>query len=91
MVSSYPLAIALSLAKQVSELHGLLYNVPCSEGWGPCTFIILDFVTKPRNSSVADILVENSTIPSLCDFVGLDKDEMLLCMVRAGLCYFKRT
>ena len=82
--------LSLASGKQVSELHGLSYRVCHSEGWRFCTFLFLPNSTaKTLNPIVYDKLLEAFSVPSLADFVD-DRDEMLLCPIRALKKYLSR-
>ena len=60
------------------------------KGWRSCTFsLVPDFLAKTQNPSVHDFYFEEFTVPSLVDFVYRDRDEMLLCSIRA-IRYFSR-
>ena len=75
--------LAFILAKRISELQGLSFHVWHSRGWKPCTFsYFLVFVANTQNSSVHNPTMEEFTIPSLDNFVGGDRDKMLLCSPR---------
>ena len=76
--------LAVASAKRVSELRSLALSVHHSRGWSSCTFFFLpDFVAKTQNPSVLDSRFEEFSVPSLDDFVGGDRDELLLCPIRA--------
>ena len=76
--------LALALAKGVNELHGLSFCVRHSRGWRSCTFSFLsDFIAKTQNPSVSDPHCDEFSVPSLDDFVDGDRDELLLCPIRA--------
>ena len=80
--------LALVSAKRVSELHGLSFRICHSCGWRSCTFsFLLGFIAKTQNPSVPDSRFEEFTIPSLDDFVGGDRDELLcpICALRKYL------
>ena len=86
------LLLALASAKRVSELHGLSFRVRHSRGWKSCTFSFLpDFVAKTQNPSVPDSHFEEFSVPVLDDFVGDDRDGLLLCPSRALRKYLSRT
>ena len=77
--------LALASAKRVSELHRLSFRVHHSRGWRLCMFSFLpDFVAKTQNPSMPDSHFKEFSIPSLDDFVGDDRDELLLCPIRAS-------
>ena len=42
-----------------------------------------DFVAKTQNLSIHEPWFEEFTIPCLDDFMDVDRDEMLLCSIRA--------
>ena len=72
--------LALASAKRISELHGLSYQVRHLKGWKPCTFsFVPDFIAKSQNLSILDPRFEKLIIPLLTDFMGGDRDMMLLC------------
>ena len=79
IIHSFNSLLGLALAKQVNKLHSISCDVHHSEGWGSCTF------------SVVDARFEKMTIPSLYNCVDSDKDERLLCPVRAVRYYLERT
>ena len=55
--------LALALAKKVSELHGLSFQVCHSRGWQSCTFsFLLDFVAKTQNPLAPDPCFDEFTI-----------------------------
>ena len=64
---------------------GLLSCRVChSHGWKSCTFSFLpDLMAKTQNPSVPDSRFEKFSVPSLDDFVGDDRDELLLCLIWA--------
>ena len=82
--------LAFASAKRVGELHGLSRVVSHTRGWSSAGFSYApDFVAKtqrPEDSSFAGTF----SIPSLSDFVGGDRDEMLLCPVRCLREYIRR-
>ena len=76
--------LALASAKSVSELHWLSFRVRHSHGRRSCTFSFLpDFVAKTQNPSVHDPRFDEFTVLSLDNFVDGDRDELLLCPIRA--------
>ena len=84
--------LALASSKRVSELHGLSYVTKHSRGWTSVTLeFVPEFVAKTQNPSIHDDRFVSFTIPSLSDFCGNDRSEMLLCPVRALRAYLKRT
>ena len=85
------LLLALASAKRVCELHGLSFRVLHSCSWKLCTFLFLpDYMAKTQNPSVPDSRFEEFSVPSLDDFVGDDRDELLLCFICALLKYLSR-
>ena len=53
-------------------------------GWKSCTlFYHPDFIAKTKSPSVHDPRFEGFTVPSMNDFVDSDRDEALLCPIRA--------
>ena len=84
--------LAFALAKRVNELYSLSFCVSNFLGWRSCTFTFLpDFVTKTQNPVVPNPLFDEFTIPSLDDFVDGDRDEFLLCPIRALCKYLSRS
>ena len=78
--------LVLTTAKRISKLHCLSY-----QGWRSSTFSFLsNFMAKILNPSVYDPRFEEVTVPSLANFVDKDRDEMLLCRVKALKKYFSR-
>ena len=76
--------LAFASAKRVCELHGLSFRVCHSRGWKSCIFSFLpDFVAKTQNPPVLDSCFKEFSVPSLDDVVGDDRDELLLCPIRA--------
>ena len=76
--------LALTLAKRVGELHGLSFRFYHSKGQRSCIFLFLpDFRAKTQNPSVSDSLLEKFVVPSLADFMGGDRDKMVLFPIRA--------
>ena len=76
--------LALASAKRVSELHGLSFLVCHSGSWRSCTFSFLpDYVGEIENPSLPDPCFNKFTDLSLDDFVDSDRDELLLCPIRA--------
>ena len=60
--------------------------------WRFSTFtFLLDFVAKTQNPLVPDPHFDEITIPSLDDFVGGDRDELLHYLIRALRKYLSRT
>ena len=83
--------LALASAKRVSELHDLSFRVCHSRGWRSCTFSFLpDFVAKIQNPSTPDSRFEEFSVPSLDDFVGDDRDELVMWFIRALRKYLSR-
>ena len=79
-------------AKRVSELHGLSFRICHSCRWKSCIFSSPpDFVAKTQNPSVPDFRFEKFWVPSLDDFIGDDRDELLLCPIRVLPKYLSRT
>ena len=72
--------LALASAKKVSELHGLSFRVRHLRGWRSCTF-----------SFLPDSRFEEFSVPSLDDFIGDDRDKLLLCPIQALRKYLLRT
>ena len=84
--------LALASTKSVSELHGLSFRVRHSRGWKLYTFLFLpDFVAKTQNPSVPDSRFEEFSVPSLNDFVGDDRAELLMCPIGALWRYLSQT
>ena len=88
--------LASTSTKRVSELHGLSFRVWHFRGWRSCTCsFLLDFVAKTQNTSVPDPHFEEFTVLSLDEFggggVNRDKDELLLCPMKALQKYLSRT
>ena len=53
-------------------MHGLSYLVQHPRGWKSCTFsFVADFVAKTQQN-------QELSIPSLDDFVGGDRDKLVL-------------
>ena len=78
--------LALTLANRVSGLHGISFYVQHSQEWNSCTFsFVPDFVAKTQNSLIHDPRFEVFTILSLDNFMDGDRDEFLLCPIRAHL------
>ena len=67
--------LALAVAKRVSELLGFSFCVQQSR-----TFY---FVAVTHNHAIHDPRFEEFTIPSLDDFLGDDRDELLQCPIGA--------
>ena len=78
--------LALASTKKVSKLHNLFYQVRHLKGWKFSTFSFF-----PDFTSVYDSRFEEFIIPSLADFMDEDREEMLLCPIRAFKRYFSRT
>ena len=53
--------------------------------------LIFDFIAETQNPSIHDSRFEEFTIPSLYDFMGGDRDELLLFPNRALRKYISRT
>ena len=84
--------LALASAKRFSELHGLSFRVHHLHGWKSCTFSFLpDFVAETQNPLVCDSSFEEFSVPSLDDFVGNDRDGLLLCPIWALRKYLYQT
>ena len=76
--------LAVTSTKRAGEFHGLSFRVRHSRGWKPCTFsFISDFITKTWNLSTHDPRLEKFTVPFLGDVICVDRDELLLCLIRA--------
>ena len=76
--------LVLTLAKRVRELHGLSHRAQHSQGWKSYTFsFVSDFVAKTQNLSLHGYRFEEFLIPSLDDFVGGDRDELVLSSIGA--------
>ena len=74
--------LAHTLAKRVSELHGLSFHVWHSLGWKSCTFsYVRNFVANTQNPSLHDPRFNEFTALSLDDSVSGDRDEFLLCPI----------
>ena len=66
------------------KFHDLSFRVWYLRGWKSCTFsFVTVFVAKTQNPSNYDPRLEEFTIPSSDDFVADDKDELLVCPIRA--------
>ena len=84
--------LALASAKRVSELRGLSFCVCHTGSCRSCTFFFLpDFMTKTQNPYVPDSRFEEFSVPCLDDFVGGDRDKLLLYPVRALCKYLSHT
>ncbi|XP_064103326.1 uncharacterized protein LOC135213276 [Macrobrachium nipponense] len=84
--------LALASSKRVSELHALSYEVSHTRRWREMGFsFVPGFVAKTQDPSKPDEMFSSFTIPSLGDFTGFDKEELILCPVRAMKAYLKRT
>ena len=84
--------LALASSKRVSELHGLSYEVSHTRHWREMGFsFVPEFIAKTQDPSKTEELFSSFTIPSLGDFTDFDKDELILCPVRAMKAYLKRT
>ena len=77
---------------QTSDLEDLFPLLPhqrnrsagCMTFPTECTFSFFpNFVAKTQNPSVCETHFEEFTVPSLADLVDDDRDEMLLCPMRA--------
>ena len=78
--------------KRFSELHGLSFRVHHSHGWESCTFSFLPhLLAKTQNPSVPDSRFEEFSVLSLDDFVGGDRDKLLLCPIWALWKYLSQT
>ena len=76
--------LALASAKIVSELHGFSLRVRHLRGRKSFTFLFrFDFMAKTQNPSVPDSHLEEFSGSLLDDFVGDDRDELLLCPIHA--------
>ena len=65
-------------------MYDLSFCIRYLQGWKFYTFsYLLDFVTKTQNPSVYDPRSWEFTVPSLDDFVGGDRDKLLLCPITA--------
>ena len=83
--------LALSSAKRVSVLHGLSFHVRHSRHQRSCAFSYLpDFVAKTQSLLVHDPRFDEFTVPLLDDFMGGDRDELLLFHIRAPQKYLAR-
>ena len=72
----------LMSAKRVSELHSLSFMVRHLRSWKSCTFSFLpNFMAKTQNLYIPGSRFEEFSVPSLDDFVGDDRDELLLCPI----------
>ena len=75
--------VALNYVFSLAGLD-LSYHVQHLHSWGSCTFSFLtDFVVKTQNPSVPDPSFNELLVSSLDDFVGGNRDELLLCPIRA--------
>ena len=82
---------AFALAKKVSELCDLFLHVCHLQGWRSSSFsYLVDFVAKTQNPSVLDPWFDEFTIPALDIFMGGDRDELLLCPIKAFRKYLAR-
>ena len=73
-------------------MHGLSFCVRHLHGWRSCTFSFLpDFVAKTQNPSVPVSSFEEFSVLSLDDFIGGDRDKLLLCPIIALPKYLTRT
>ena len=76
--------LVLASAKRAIKLHGLSYQVQHSQGWKSCAFsFVPDFVDKTQNLSRHGSKFEELSIPFSDDFVGGDRDELVLCSIGA--------
>ena len=83
--------LALVSAKRVGELH-LSFRVHHSRGWRSCTFSFLpDLVAKTQNPSLSDSRFEEFLVPSLDDFIGDDRDKLLMCPIPSLWKFLSRT
>ena len=75
--------LAHTLAKKIIEFYGLSFHVRYSLGWKSYTFLyVSDFMAKVQNPSVLDLRFDEVTILSLDEFMGGDREELLLCPIR---------
>ena len=59
-----------------------MFSIQGVESPAPFSYVP-DFVAKTQNPVVHDLRYEEFTIPSLDDFVGGDRDELLLFLIMA--------
>ena len=84
--------LALASSERVGELHGLSYEVSHTRHWKEMGFSFLpEFVAKTQDPSRREDSFSSFVIPSLGEFTDFDRDEMILCPVRAMKAYLKRT
>ncbi|MPC82569.1 hypothetical protein E2C01_077244 [Portunus trituberculatus] len=82
--------LALTSARRVNGLHGLLAEVHHSKSWTSMTFSFTpDFLAKTQCPGQHSF--DEFTIPALLDFVEEDEVDHLLCLVRAVCEYLHRT
>ena len=83
--------LALASAKRVAELHGLLYRVSHSRGWGEVSFsFVPGFVANTQDPSSSAPRFEGFTVPALPNS-STDRNGRLLCPVRTVRCYLDGT
>ena len=83
--------LALASDKRIGELHALLHRVSHSRDWGEVSFtFVAGFVAKTQDPSSSAPRFEEFTVPALPNARG-NRNERLLCPVRAVRCYLDCT
>ena len=76
--------LALVSAKLFVELHSLSYRVKRSRGWTCNTFsFVSSFVAKTHNPGLQGTQFNEYGLHSLKDLVDGDREEILLCFIKA--------
>ena len=58
--------------------------MPTQHSWSSCHFsLVQEFVAKTRNTALQDAVFGCFSLPFLSDFMGGNREEMLLCPVQA--------